>query len=134
MIDPMILSAESPSRRAVSESSPPEHRASTCQVIELRPRLTPRQEAHLRNWLSAGRRMGLLDAEITRAPNADLPRPGPCVLIWVREAPDPAYLVAMQDRRWVVRDGIRRRQLGEFAAFEQALDFIRPVLKLPEGP
>ena len=91
-------------------------------VVEFRYRLVGRQREHLARWLKAGRRMGLHDAD---AANPEQ------VFIWVRENPDPAYSIDADGRHWVVRDCIRgSRPLGRFRSFEEALNSIRPVLRL----
>lgn len=97
-------------------------------VVMLRQRLLPQDRALLRRWLAAGRCMGLCDT------SACAPVPGEIetdhVLVWVRENPDPAYLITPDGMRWRVTDCIRGKILAHHASFEAALHFIRPVLNL----
>ena len=50
------------------------------------------------------------------------------VLVWVRENPDPAYMVTPAGSNWTVTDCVRQQVLGQLRTFEEALEFIRPVL------
>jgi hypothetical protein len=90
-------------------------------VVPIRLKLLPRHREHLRRWLKAGSRMGLLDAGFEGDDGQD-------VLIWVRESAEPAYLVRAERMNWVVLDGAGTHRLGAFRAFEAALHCIRPVL------
>ena len=100
-------------------------------IVVLRQRLLPHHREVLSRWLEAGRCMGLCDA------SACLPRPGRIepdyVLVWVRENPDPAYMIAPEGMYWRVTDCIRSETLARHASFEAALHHIRPVLKLHEA-
>jgi hypothetical protein len=96
-------------------------------IVPIRLHVTQRHRLHLQRWLEAGRRMGLHDAEIVYE-TPDGPHPAGLVLIWVREAPDPAYRVLPDRMRWCVVDHRRDHVLGQFSGFEAALNFIRPVL------
>ncbi|WP_338110432.1 hypothetical protein [Rhodovastum atsumiense] len=91
----------------------------------------PNHRALLARWLEAGRCMGLCDA------SAFGPSPGEIdsdhVLVWVRENPDPAYLITPDGMNWLVTDWLRREPLAQLSTFEAALNFIRPVLKLTEA-
>jgi hypothetical protein len=97
-------------------------------VVVLRQRLLAHHRTVLNRWLEAGRRMGLCDASICRA------GPGHAepdhVVVWVRENPDPAYVIAAEGMSWRVTDCIHGRILAYHASFEAALHFIRPVLDL----
>lgn len=70
--------------------------------------------------------MGLCDASVSLA------TPGESdtdyVMIWVRENPDPAYMVSPEGMDWLVTDSLRQRVLARQDSFEAALQFIRPVL------
>lgn len=100
-------------------------------VVVLRQRLLAHHRTVLRRWLAAGRCMGLCDASVCQA------GPGQAehdyVVVWVRENPDPAYMIAPEGMGWRVTDCIRGQVLGRHASFEAALNFIRPVLKLFEA-
>ncbi|EHH69380.1 hypothetical protein GMO_06870 [Gluconobacter morbifer G707] len=104
--------------------------------MPLRQGFLPRHHEYLFRWLDAGQRMGLFDAEIAKAGqdirNVDGTVPVEHVLIWVRENPDPAYMVRPQGMRWVLIDQLRHHELGSFSSFELALNTIRPVLPLEE--
>lgn len=100
-------------------------------VVPLRQRLLTHHRAVLQRWLAAGRCMGLCDASACAAtPGVD---ETDYVLVWVRENPDPAYMIAPEGMRWRVTDCIRGQVLGRHPTFEAALHFIRPVLKLHEA-
>ena len=100
-------------------------------VVVLRQRLLAHHRTVLNRWLEAGRRMGLCDASVC------LSGPGRAeadyVVVWVRENPDPAYLIAAEGMSWRVTDCIRDRILARHASFEAALHFIRPVLNVHEA-
>jgi hypothetical protein len=100
-------------------------------VVVLRQRLLAHHRAVLDRWLDAGRCMGLCDA------SAYLAVPGRLdpdyVLVWVRENPDPAYMITPEGMHWRVTDCIRGEILARHASFEAALHYIRPVLKLYEA-
>lgn len=70
--------------------------------------------------------MGLCDASVVLA------APGESttdyVLVWVRENPDPAYLIAPVGMQWRITDNLRQHVLSQQESFEAALQFIRPVL------
>ena len=94
--------------------------AAAPNVVEFRLRVATRHREHLARWLKAGHRMGLHDADASHPDQ---------VVIWVRENPDPAYLIEADGRHWVVNDCIRGdRPLGRYRTFEEALHSIRPVL------
>jgi len=100
-------------------------------VVVLRQRLLAHHRKILARWLDAGRCMGLCDA------SAYLAGPGQIdpdyVLVWVRENPDPAYMITSEGMRWRVVDCIRGEALDSHASFEAALHYIRPVLNLHEA-
>ena len=100
-------------------------------VVVLHPRITPRHTALLVRWLEAGRRMGLCDASAFFPDRIDRQRD--YVLVWVRENPDPAYMVQSEASAWVVTDAVRERELARLPSFAAALHFIRPVLPLEEA-
>lgn len=100
----------------------------TANVVVLHPRITPRHTALLARWLEAGRRMGLCDASAFFPDRTDRQRD--YVLVWVRENPDPAYIVQWEGGGWVVTDAVRERDLARLPSFAAALHFIRPVLPL----
>jgi hypothetical protein len=97
-------------------------------VVLLHPRITQRQTALLARWLEAGRRMGLCDACACFPKRGERERD--YVLVWVRENPDPAYLIEAIGTEWSVRDAVRDRELARQPNFVAALNFIRPVLPL----
>ncbi|MBS0993657.1 MULTISPECIES: hypothetical protein [Gluconobacter] len=105
-------------------------------VVTLRQGVLPRHREYLSRWLEAGMRMGLFDAEITPTDsgvtNFDGTTPIEHVLVWVRENPDPAYMLRPQGMRWILIDHLRNHELGSYASFELALHTIRPVLPLAE--
>jgi hypothetical protein len=90
----------------------------------------PRHKALLARWLDAGRRMGLCDASAFHSVGEEAT--GDYVLVWVRENPDPAYMVAPEAMHWMVTDCIRKQALARLPSFAEALQFIRPVL--PKEP
>lgn len=95
-------------------------------VVDFHMRVLPRHVALLNKWLQAGRCMGLCDASAYPADEE-----GPAteyVLVWVRENADPAYMVAPDRMRWVITDYLRQQTLARVRSFEEALNFIRPVL------
>lgn len=100
-------------------------------VIPLRQRLLPHHRAVLSRWLEAGRCMGLCDASVSVAgPGRAEPD---YVLVWVRENPDPAYMITPEGMNWCVTDCIRSSILARHTSFDAALHCIRPVLKLHEA-
>lgn len=100
-------------------------------IVMLRQRLLAHHRTVLNRWLDAGRRMGLCDASVCNA------GPGQAepdyVVVWVRENPDPAYMIAAEGMNWRVTDCIRGQILARHASFEAALHFIRPVLDVHEA-
>ncbi len=90
------------------------------KVVPLRLQVLPRHRSYLDRWLQAGARMGLCDADVGSGREAE-------VFVWVRENPDPAYVVRTEGFSWVVIDHLRDRRLGLFRSFEAALYCIRPV-------
>ena len=100
-------------------------------VVMLHQRVLAEHRVLLSRWLDAGRRMGLCDASVCR------PAPGQSepdyVLVWVRENPDPAYMIAPDGMRWRVTDCIRDAMLARHPSFEAALHSIRPVLDRHEA-
>jgi hypothetical protein len=97
-------------------------------VVVLHPRITARHTALLARWLEAGRRMGLCDASAFSPDRGDRQRD--YVLVWVRENPDPAYMIQYESGAWVVTDAVREHELARLPSFAAALHFIRPVLPL----
>lgn len=87
-----------------------------------------RHTALLARWLEAGRRMGLCDASAFFPDRND--RRHDYVLVWVRENPDPAYMIKFAAGAWAVIDAVRERELARLSSFAAALQFIRPVLPL----
>ncbi len=120
-------------------SQPPLKRPSTSRrsrqgpnIVVLHQRLLAHHRTVLNRWLAAGRCMGLCDASVCSSGPAG--RPGTdYVMVWVRENPDPAYMVAPEGMRWRVTDCIRGATLASHPSFEAALHAIRPVLKLHEA-
>lgn len=102
--------------------------AQSATLLTLHQRITSAQTALLARWVAAGLPMGLCDA------HAYMPRGrerGPdYVLVWVRENPDPAYMIQPAGHVWVVTDLVRDRVLDRKPSFAEALNFIRPVLPL----
>lgn len=70
--------------------------------------------------------MGLCDASVVLASPGESPTD--YVLVWVRENPDPAYLISPVGMEWRVTDNLRQSVLSQQDSFEAALQFIRPVL------
>jgi hypothetical protein len=100
-------------------------------VFLLRQRLLAHHRTVLNRWLAAGRRMGLCDASVCLAgPGQSEPDH---VVVWVRENPDPAYIITADGMSWRVTDCIRGETLARHASFEAALHFIRPVLEAFEA-
>ena len=100
-------------------------------MIDLQTRVLPRHVAVLMRWLEAGRCMGLCDASAiqSRRNRLDGIEPGTdYVLVWVRENPDPAYMIMPGGTYWTVSDCVRQKVLGKLNTFDEALYFIRPVL------
>ena len=95
------------------------------KVVPLRLHVLPRHRSYLDLWSRAGSRMGLCDADIGRGRDAE-------VFVWVRENPDPAYIIRAEGLDWVVFDHLRGGRLGAFRSFEAALFCIRPVT--PRNP
>lgn len=112
------------------------HGRNASNIVPLRQGLLPRHREYLLRWLEAGQRMGVFDAEIAPAAHDNVNVDGTAlvdhVLVWVRENPDPAYMLRPQGMRWVLIDQIRDHELGSYASFELALHVIRPVLPLAE--
>lgn len=100
----------------------------TSNVVVLHPRITPRHTALLTRWLEAGRRMGLCDASAFFPDRGERQRD--YVLVWVRENPDPAYMIRSEGGAWAVTDAVREHELARLPSFAAALHFIRPVLPL----
>jgi hypothetical protein len=105
--------------------------AAISNVVPFRPRLSDAHRALLAAWVKAGRRMGLHDAAIVHRTPEGATDPAGMAVIWVRENPDPAYLVRFEGVGWAVVDSLRGAVLGRFGGFAQALEFIRPVLSEP---
>jgi hypothetical protein len=97
-------------------------------LVVLHPRITARHTALLARWLEAGRRMGLCDASAFSPDPTGRQRN--YVLVWVRENPDPAYMIQSEGLDWVVTDAVRQNELARLPSFAAALHFIRPVLPL----
>lgn len=97
-------------------------------VVIFRLSVLPRHVGYLGKWLQAGKCMGLSDASVY-PPEKDGPQTD-FVLVWVRENSDPAYLICPEGQRWVVTDYVRSQVLFRVRTFEEALNFIRPVLPL----
>ncbi|QDH17651.1 hypothetical protein [Swingsia samuiensis] len=105
--------------------------AAGLNIIPLRQSVLPRHREYLSRWLEAGTRMGLFDAEIVETDKSvDHSKAIDYVLVWVRENPDPAYLLRPQGMRWILVDQLRDNELGSYASFEHALHTIRPVLPI----
>ena len=100
----------------------------TTKIVVLHPRITSRHTALLARWLEAGRRMGLCDASAFFPDRHERQRD--YVLVWVRENPDPAYMICSEGNAWAVIDAVRERELSRLPSFAAALHFIRPVLPL----
>ena len=84
-------------------------------VVTLRQRFLAHHRTVLNRWLQAGRRMGLCDASVCLA------GPGQAepdhVVVWVRENPDPAYMIAAEGMSWRVSDCIQGRVPGASCQF-----------------
>ncbi len=125
----MLIARPAPTQTDRGSTAPPPRDAN---VIEFHMRILPRHVAVLTQWLQAGRCMGLCDASAFQSgrggagdgvePNTDY------VLIWVRENPDPAYMIVPAGSHWTVSDCVRQQALGRLRSFDEALHFIRPVL------
>ena len=100
-------------------------------IVVLRQRLLAHHREVLKRWVSAGRCMGLCDASTFLAAPGEVETD--YVLVWVRENPDPAYMITPEGMNWLVTDCVRREKLSRHPSFEAALNFIRPVLKLHEA-
>ncbi len=116
------MSKKTLARRDIPET------VSAGNVVVLHPRITRRDLSLLGRWLDTGRRMGLCDASAFPADRASGGHD--YVLVWVRENPDPAYMIQPEGRAWVVRDAVREHDLARLPSFAAALHFIRPVLSL----
>ena len=97
-------------------------------IVSLRLRFLPRHREYLMRWLQAGSSMGLCDVDVSPRTPTTSPVTLEHVLVWVRENPDPAYMVRPDGMRWQVIDHVRNHPLGSFQSFEGALHCIRPVL------
>lgn len=97
-------------------------------VITLHPRITARHAALLARWVEAGQKMGICDAHAYSPRRNERGRD--YVLVWVRENPDPAYMIQGEGPCWVITDLVRQRVLVSKDSFAAALYFIRPVLPL----
>ncbi|MXV44529.1 hypothetical protein GS501_05635 [Saccharibacter sp. 17.LH.SD] len=104
-----------------------------CNVVPLRQKILPRHRTYLMHWLTAGESMGLLDAAIdTLSFSSAYGHLAEQVLVWVRENPEPAYLIRPEGRFWVLIDQLREHEIGRYNNFALALHTIRPVLPLHE--
>nr|WP_294916180.1 hypothetical protein [uncultured Neokomagataea sp.] len=103
-------------------------------IVPLRQGVLPRHREYLSRWLEAGLRMGLFDAEITTTHQDDTRDNAAIehILVWVRENPQPAYMLRPQGMSWVLIDQLREHKLGSYSSFEVALNTIRPVLPTAE--
>lgn len=97
-------------------------------VVPLRQRIMPHHRTKLARWLAAGRCMGLCDASAVSGARGKAS--ADYVLVWVRENPDPAYMITPEGMQWRVTDCVRQATLARQPTFEAALHFIRPVLDL----
>jgi len=113
-------------RRAKSTPGP-----NVPNIVVLRQRLLTHHRELLARWLEAGRCMGLCDASAYQT-GPDRAEPD-YVLVWVRENPNPAYMITSEGMRWRVTDSIRGEPLASHASFEAALHAIRPVLNLHQA-
>ena len=86
--------------------------AAISNVVPFRPRLSEAHRALLAAWVKAGRRMGLHDAEIVHRTPEGATDPAGMAVIWVRENPDPAYLVRFEGVGWAVVDSAAPRGAG----------------------
>ena len=73
--------------------------------------------------------MGLCDASVVLATRGESTTD--YVLVWVRENPDPAYMITPVGMEWQITDTLYHRVLSFQSSFEAALQFIRPVLASP---
>ncbi len=103
----------------------------SANVVVLRPRITARHQAYLMKWLKAGQQMGLLDVAVASQQRLETGEDTDHVLVWVRENADPAYRLKSDGMHWVVMDELRETPLKRCRNFEEALEFIRPVLRTP---
>ncbi|GBR53318.1 hypothetical protein AA106555_1253 [Neokomagataea thailandica NBRC 106555] len=110
--------------------------AECSNIVPLRQGVLPRHREYLSRWLEAGLRMGLFDAEITttsqRGETHESSAAIEHILVWVRENPQPAYMLRPQGMHWVLIDQLREHKLGSYSSFEVALNTIRPVLPTAE--
>lgn len=97
-------------------------------LLVLHPRITATHTALLARWLAAGLCMGLCDAHAYSPKGRERGRD--YVLVWVRENPDPAYMIQAAGASWVITDLVRDQILDRKPSFAAALHFIRPVLPL----
>jgi hypothetical protein len=111
------------SRQALTQPMAPR----PANVIDLKMRVLDRHMETLTRWLDAGRAMGLCDAA-SYGPDKTEGAGTDYVLIWVRENPNPAYMVAPEGMHWTITDCIRSQMLARVRSFEEALTLIRPVL------
>lgn len=119
------------SKRPSLEPPEPARPSKGDNVVDLQLRILPRHVSTLTLWLQAGRCMGLCDASAIQSRRGQIEgvEPGTdYVLVWVRENPDPAYMITPTGTHWVVSDCVRQQALGQLRTFEDALEFIRPVL------
>ena len=120
-----------PSQSAARAASGEGRAAPADNVIDLQLRVLPQHIEVLTRWLQAGRSMGLCDASAVqsrRGPPTDVEPGTDYVIVWVRENPDPAYMITPGGTSWTVSDCVRQRVLGRLRTFVEALEFIRPVL------
>jgi hypothetical protein len=118
--------------RVAPTSLTPPQEPRAANVLDLRMRVLPRHLEMVARWLEAGRVMGLCDAAPFR-PDPERPGCPEYVLVWVRESADPAYMISAEGMHWTVTDSVRDQLLVRVRSFEEALHFIRPVLK-PAAP
>lgn len=121
-----------PKARLKAAPAMPDAESWAANVVPLHMRLVPRHMTVLHRWLEAGRPMGLCDA-CAYLPEAEGGRgagwSAEYVLVWVRENASPAYRVSPDGVAWTVTDCIQNRMLARLRSFEEALNFIRPVLQ-----
>ncbi|QNT78037.1 hypothetical protein [Entomobacter blattae] len=97
-------------------------------VIPMKKNFLPRHYEYLMRWLEVGSSMGLCDVDISPRFSANQEHDTiDYILIWVREKPDPAYMIKPIGTKWVVIDHLRNYQLGQYKNFEDALLRIRPL-------
>ena len=112
-----------------SSASPPAAAGpETSNLVTLHPRITQKHTALLARWLAAGQKMGLCDAHAYSPKRNERGRD--YVLVWVRENPDPAYMIQAEANVWIITDLVRQQVLVNKPSFAAALYFIRPVLPL----